>query len=68
MAAVRALEAHVVQQRLAAAEAVVRRRVALELVAARAPGAGCGRVGGRRGARDLRSPCGLGSGELCERG
>ena len=68
MAAVRALEAHVVQQRLAAAEAVVRRRVALELVAARAPGAGCGRVGERRGARNLRSPCGLRSGELGERG
>ena len=56
----RALEAHDAllgeEQRLAAAEAVVRRRVALEL-------AGCAvgeLAGGWRGARDLWSRFGLG--------
>ena len=54
----RALEAHDAllgeEQRLAAAEAVVRRRVALEL----AGGAAGELAGGRRGACDLRSGLG----------
>ena len=58
LAAVRALEAHDAllgeEQRLAAAEAVVRRRVALEL----AGGAAGELAGGRRGACDLRSGLG----------
>ena len=56
----RALEAHDAllgeEQRLAAAEAVVRRRVALEL----ASGAAGELAGGRRGARDLWSGLGFG--------